>query len=166
MYGVIIYDIIITVPMEQLIDAHTVIPTMRGIKYTSLDLSQFSKCLTHCGGKMHMFYGCDEQLLGALSMGGEAAMGSTYNYAGKLNNRLIAAYNKGDLNSAQLEQRRSQAMISVVKKHGSPITVAKHLLTMLGVAMGPPRLPMLPMTEEKSKSLEAELRDIGYFSWN
>lgn len=60
MYDVIIYDIIITVPMEQLIDAHTVIPTMRGIKYTSLDLSQFSKCLTHCGGKMHMFYGCDE----------------------------------------------------------------------------------------------------------
>ena len=46
--------------MEQLIDAHTVIPTLKGIKYTSLDLSQFSKCLTHCGGKMQMFYGCDE----------------------------------------------------------------------------------------------------------
>ena len=46
------------------------------------------------------------------------------------------------------------------------INVAKHLLTMLGVAMGPPRLPLLPLTEEKVKSLEAELRDIGYFSWN
>ena len=59
---IIIYDIIIniTVPLEQLIDAHTIIPTLRGIKYTSLDLSQFSKCLTHCGGKMQMFYGCDE----------------------------------------------------------------------------------------------------------
>lgn len=50
----------ITVPLEQLIDAHTVIPTLRGIKFTSLDLSQFSKCLTYCGGKMQMFYGCDE----------------------------------------------------------------------------------------------------------
>ena len=49
---------------------------------------------------------------------------------------------------------------------GCPITVAKHLLTTLGVAMGPPRLPLLPMTEEKVKSLEAELKDIGYFSWN
>ena len=53
-------DDVITVPLEQLIDAHTVIPSLRGIKYTSLDLSQFSKCLTHCGGKMQMFYGCDE----------------------------------------------------------------------------------------------------------
>ena len=60
MFDVIIHDVIIIVPMEQLIDAHTVIPTLKGIKYTSLDLSQFSKCLTHCGGKMQMFYGCDE----------------------------------------------------------------------------------------------------------
>ena len=60
MYDIIMYDVIITVPMEQLVDAHTVIPTLKGIKYTSLDLSQFSKCLTHCGGKMQMFYGCDE----------------------------------------------------------------------------------------------------------
>lgn len=49
-----------TVPMEQLIDAHMIIPTLKGIKYTSLDLGQFSKCLTHGGGKMQMFYGCDE----------------------------------------------------------------------------------------------------------
>ena len=37
-------------------------------------------------------------------MGGTAAVGSTYNYSGKLNNRLLAAYERGDIPTAQLEQ--------------------------------------------------------------
>ena len=37
-------------------------------------------------------------------MGGTAAVGSTYNYSGKLNNRMLAAYERGDIATAQLEQ--------------------------------------------------------------
>ena len=46
--------------MEELLDAQSIIPTLKGIKYTAQDLSQFSRCLTHSGGKMQLFYGCDE----------------------------------------------------------------------------------------------------------
>ena len=46
--------------MEELLDAQCIIPTLKGIKYTAQDLSQFSRCLTHSGGKMQLFYGCDE----------------------------------------------------------------------------------------------------------
>ena len=59
-YDVNCYDIIIAVPMEQLLDAQAVIPTLKGIKYSAQDLSQYSRCLTHSGGKMQLFYGCDE----------------------------------------------------------------------------------------------------------
>ena len=43
---------------------------------------------------------------------------STYNYAGKLNNRLFTAYLTKDTEGAMLEQRRSQALVKVVYKYG------------------------------------------------
>lgn len=43
---------------------------------------------------------------------------STYNYMGKLNNRLLAAVRRNDIESAQLEQRRSQAVIRLLEKYG------------------------------------------------
>ncbi|XP_065900356.1 N-acetylneuraminate lyase-like [Dysidea avara] len=155
-------------PMEQLLDAQSLIPTLKGIKYSTQDLSQFSRCLTHSGGKMQLFYGCDQQLLGALAMGGDAAIGSTYNYAGKLYNRLIGAMNKGDLITAQLEQRRAQSMVCIILKygHGNAISAGKHIMNLLGVDVGPPRLPVLPIGDEDMKLLEAHLKDIGFFTWN
>ena len=45
-----------------------------------------------------------QQVLGSYCMGGTAAVGTTYNYCGKLNNRMLAAYERGDMKTAQLEQ--------------------------------------------------------------
>ena len=57
-------------------------------------------------------------MIGALSFGGTAFVGSTYNYAGGLYNRLIAAFEQGDIERARLEQVRSQAMIKLLFKYG------------------------------------------------
>ena len=43
---------------------------------------------------------------------------STYNYMGKLNNRLLAAVRRNDIEAAQQEQRRSQAVIRLLEKYG------------------------------------------------
>lgn len=34
-----------------------------------------------------------------------------------------------------------------------------------GLDVGPPRLPALPLSVENVKSLEKDLRDIGFFDW-
>lgn len=46
------------------------------------------------------------------------ALYSTYNYMGKLNNRLLAAVRRNDIETARLEQRRSQAVIRLLEKYG------------------------------------------------
>ena len=51
---------------------------------------------------------------------------STYNYAGKLYNRLFSAFKANNLEGARLEQRRSQAMIKLLFKYGKQLL----LLTM------------------------------------
>ena len=45
--------------------------------------------------------------------------------------------------------------------------VGKAMLKMRSkvVDCGPPRLPMLALSEETYKSLESDLRDIGFFEW-
>ena len=45
--------------------------------------------------------------------------------------------------------------------------VGKAMLKMRSkvVDCGPPRLPLLALSEETYKSLESDLRDIGFFEW-
>jgi len=49
---------------------------------------------------------------------------------------------------------------------GNGISTGKHIMTKLGVDVGPPRLPVLPVSEEDTKFLEAHLKDIGFFTWS
>lgn len=52
---------------------------------------------------MYIFF-VSQQVLASLAMGGKAAVGSTYNYCGRLNNRLFKYFKDGDLKSALIEQ--------------------------------------------------------------
>ncbi len=47
---------------------------------------------------------------------------STYNYAGRLNNRLFSAFKTNNMDGARLEMRRSQASIKLLSKYGEPET--------------------------------------------
>lgn len=38
-------------------------------------------------------------------------------------------------------------------------------MKLVGLDVGPPRLPALPLSMENVKSLEKDLRDIGFFDW-
>lgn len=44
---------------------------------------------------------------------------STYNYTGRLNNRMLCAFQRNDVEGARLEQRRSQALIKLLFKYGT-----------------------------------------------
>lgn len=156
----------VTFLMEDFLDAaRDRLPTLRGLKYSSPDLSDYGRCVVHSGGRFQILYGCDEQLLGALALGGTGAIGSTYNFAGKLYNRLLAAFHKCDQETAKLEQRRSQAMVKIHNKYGEPAGVGKAIMKLAGLDVGPPRLPALPLSIESMKNLEKDLRDIGFFDW-
>jgi N-acetylneuraminate lyase len=156
----------VNLDMEEFLDAASSrLPTLRGIKYSSTDLHQLGRCVVHSGGRYSMLYGCDQQLLGALVMGCTAAVGSTYNYMGKLNNRLLAAVRQNDMETARLEQRRSQAVIRLLEKYGGHAGVGKELMRLQGYDLGPPRLPLLPLAPDQAKALEAGLRDVGFFNW-
>ncbi len=74
--------------LEFLNQAKDRIPTLAGLKFTNPDLMAFQLCLHADEGRWDLPFGVDEHLLGALAMGAQGAVGSTYNFAAPIFNRL------------------------------------------------------------------------------
>ncbi|HEX9792521.1 MAG TPA: dihydrodipicolinate synthase family protein [Planctomycetota bacterium] len=140
------------------------IPNLAGLKHTNPDQAQYLRCLRCMDGVFEVGWGSDEALLAGLALGARFAVGSTYNFAAPLYQRLIAAFQAGELEQARVEQERSAQMVAALARHGF-LPAARALMDMIGVAVGPPRLPLLPVGDAARTALRAELTALGFFEW-
>ena len=153
-------------PMIEFLEvAHGRIPNLAGIKFTSEDLMDFELCRAFDGGRYCMLFGRDEILLAGLALGCRGAIGSSYNFAAPLYNRIIEAFDAGDLETARALQRKSMEMIRFLAGTGSYHSAAKALMGTLGVECGPNRLPVPTFTPEQSEAVRAGLEELGFFEY-
>ena len=151
--------------MEEFLNtAPAAIPNLAGIKYTNPDLMAFQLALRAGGGKFDLPWGCDEFYLAALALGAKGAVGSTFNFAPGVYQRLQKAYAAGDMATARAEQFRSVQLVQVVARRGY-MGCAKALMGHLGVPVGPARLPNANPDAAGVKAMLGELEAIGYFGW-
>jgi N-acetylneuraminate lyase len=147
-----------------LAQAQVQVPTLAGIKFTNSDLMAYQLCLRADGGEFDAPYGVDEQLLAALALGAQSAVGSSFNFAAPIYQRLIAAFNEGDLETAREEQFRSVQVIRLLAKYGY-LGAAKALMKMIGVDVGPTRLPNGNPTPQQIVALRQQLEEMDFFDW-
>lgn len=140
------------------------IPTLNGIKFTNTDLMSYQQCLREDDGAFDIPWGVDEALLGALAVGANGAVGSSYNFAAPVYQRLLTVFKRGDLEAAKREQLRSVQLIQLLAGYGY-LGAAKSVMTMLGVDVGPARLPNNNPTPEQLVKLRSELEKLGFFEW-
>ncbi len=153
----------VSFPMPEFLDrAAERIPTLAGLKFTNPDLIAYQLCLQK--GRFDLPWGIDECLLPALSLGARGAVGSTYNFAAPLYHRIIAAFERGDLAAARREQLRSVQLVKVLAARGY-MAGAKALMAMLGVNVGPARLPNGQMAAAQTAGLREDLEKLGLFDW-
>lgn len=152
-------------PMPDFLDqARERIPTLAGLKFTNPDLMAYQLCLQADGGRWDLPFGVDEHLLGALAMGAKGAVGSGFNFAAPVYLRLLAAFASGDLAAARVEQFRGVRIIRKLAGYGY-MGAAKAVMGMLGVPVGPARLPHAPLTAEQTARLRADLESMEFFDW-
>jgi len=144
--------------------ASSQIPTIRGIKYTAMTVFGLQECVEFQGGKFEIFYGCDEQLLYGLTAGVKAAVGSTYNFATPLYNKIIEAFDSNDIDKARQLQALSIKMIRTMVKYGAQ-PAFKAVMKMIGAECGPNRLPHDNLSVKEISALKNELDKIGFFDW-
>ena len=140
------------------------VPTLAGLKFTNPDLIAYQACLRVQPGRFDLAWGLDECLLAALAVGAVGAVGSSYNFAAPIYHRLMEAFSRGDLEAARAEQHRSLQLIDLVASYGY-MGAAKAVMGILGVDVGPARLPNTNPTVEQNESLRKGLDDIGFFEW-
>jgi N-acetylneuraminate lyase len=140
------------------------IPNLAGIKFTSSNLMEYQLCRSLHEGRFDIPFGFDEMLLAALALGATGAVGSSFNFAAPVYLRVIGAFQRGDFTAAREEQMKSVRLIQALASRGY-MGAAKAVMAMLGVEVGPPRLPCAPLDADQTKALRSELEQMGFFEW-
>ncbi len=140
------------------------ISNLAGLKYTCPTVHEYQSCRALENGRFDILWGCDEMLLSALAVGAEGAIGSTYNIAAPLYQRIIEAFAAGDLDEARRLQLQSVTMIRTI--YAFPFHPAmKEVLKMLGTDCGRCRLPQPRLSDVQVAELRQNLEQIGFFDW-
>jgi len=138
------------------------IPNFAGLKFTSTDLMRLQNCLDLDGGRFNILFGTDEVLLAALALGVTGGVGSTYNYAAPLYLRLLEAFERGDLEAARREQRKSVALVKALVDHGV-LRAGKAIMTLIGIECGPVRPPVQPVDDEEMAEIFQAISHLDIF---
>lgn len=140
------------------------IPNFAGIKYTFESLYEYNQCRLYAGGKYDMLHGQDETILPSLAQGGaQGGIGGTTNYNGRELAGIIEAWERGDLETAREKQNFAQAVINVICNYRGNIVGGKRIMKLIGLDLGPNRVPFRNMTDDEERSMRAELEAIGFF---
>jgi len=152
----------VNLPLAAFVEqAREAIPTLAGIKYSNPDLLQLQHGLHLDEGRLDLLWGNDETLLAALALGVQGAVGSSYNFAAPIYQRMLKAFDNNDLTQARAEQYRSLQLIDTLASFGY-LAASKVLMGWLGVPVGPPRLPLQDLTAPQRHQLRQQLERLGF----
>ncbi|KAL3860077.1 hypothetical protein ACJMK2_010245 [Sinanodonta woodiana] len=150
------------------------IPSLVGIKFSSKDLVDMIGILNipaphRADGKLNVMFGCDEQLMAAMTLGADGSVGSTCNFMAAVYLRMFRHINDLNLVEARKEQHKSQKVCRIIYRYGSlwgnNVAALKYLMPMVGPNLGPPRPPMRKATPAEFNQFKSEISDLGFFDW-
>lgn len=153
-----------------LIRAKEEIPNLAGVKFSDKDLVDLIGCRFVEDGRFNLLYGCDEQLMAGLVTGAHGAVGSLHNFAPDMYHRMIQKLKEGDFSSARNEQIHGQRLCRIIYRYGAilggNVAALKHIMSLIGLDMGPPREPMRALTPEEYANYKSEIESIGFMDWH
>ncbi|MCR5414046.1 MAG: dihydrodipicolinate synthase family protein [Kiritimatiellae bacterium] len=152
----------VTFDMQKFLEAADgKIPNLAGVKFNYPDLYMFQRCLRCCGGKFDITWGIDEWFSGAVALGAQSAIGSTYNYSAGLYYKAWDAVKKGDLKTSEKCMKKVCDIVDILVEYGG-VAAGKAMCAVWGVDLGTVRVPLKALTADEKKSIVARLKKIGY----
>jgi len=146
----------------QMVEDLAQIPNIVGVKDSSGQLSFILAVLEKVRDKINVMCGHDEIVVGALAAGCSGAILASANFMPDVWVQIQNAVEKGDLQSARELQYKVQKIARITARSGPVGT--KQALTMMGVKVGPVRLPLSvggELTYEEREELRLDLEKIG-----
>lgn len=129
----------------------------KGIKDSSADLATTMSFIQVGGPNFTVLAGNDSLILGSLVMGAKGAVAGSANLVPELVVGIYETYRQGDLERARQLQYRLHPLRQAFRLGTFP-AVLKEGLELLGIPVGPPRLPATRLTASERQQLQ-ELLD-------
>ncbi len=131
-----------------------------GLKEATGNMSQASKTMYLCDGKLEMYSGEDGLVVPLLSIGGLGVISVIANIAPRQTHDMVMSFLEGDLEKARQMQLKSLPLVDALFSEVNPIPVKK-ALNLMGMQAGSLRSPLCEMSEENAKKLEQAMKDFG-----
>lgn len=136
------------------------VPNIKAIKEASGNLDQVSELRRILPDEFAIYSGDDALTLPILSVGGKGVVSVVAHVAGKKMQEMIDAYAGGNVTLAAKIHRELFPLIKGMFITTNPVPV-KAALNILGMNVGPPRLPLVEATGEEKEKISQLLRDAG-----
>lgn len=131
-----------------------------GLKAASGDLSQIAKTVSLAGEDLELYSGNDDQVLPVLSLGGLGVISVLSNVAPKQTHDMVMKFLDGDIKEAAKLQIEAVPLVNALFCEVNPIPV-KTAMNMMGMEVGPLRMPLCEMEESNKEILKKAMLDYG-----
>ena len=136
------------------------IKNLAGIKFNYPDLYMYQRCLRACGGKYDITWGIDEWFAGAVALGAQSAIGSTYNYSAGIYYKIWDAVKKGDFKTVEKNMKRVCDIVDILVQYGG-VAGGKVMCKMWGVDLGDVRRPNKTIDAAGKADILKRIKKIG-----
>lgn len=137
------------------------IKNLAGIKFNYADLYMFQRCLRYGGGKFDITWGIDEWFAGAVALGAQSAIGSTYNYSAGIYYKIWEAVKKGNLKAVEAGMKKVCDIVDILVQYGG-VAGGKVMCKMWGLDLGDVRLPNKSLKPADKAAIVRRIKKIGY----
>ncbi len=127
------------------------------IKEANGDISSVVKTRLLCGDKLDIYSGNDDQIVPIMALGGKGVISVLSNVCPKETVEMCDRMLSGDVEGAAAMQIELSSLVDALFIEVNPIPV-KEAMNIMGMGMGPLRLPMTPMEESTKAVLINELK--------
>ena len=138
-------------------------PNINGVKEASGDTELVLRTRAACGDDFYIWSGNDAQIVPLMALGGQGVISVLANLCPEVPARITAACQRGDYPSAAELQTRYMPLIDAMFCEVNPIPV-KTAMHLMGLDVGPLRMPLCEMEDASRNRLTAVLTDCGLLS--
>ena len=128
-----------------------------GVKHTNQEVYQLER-IKALNPKLTMMNGFDETMVAGLALGADGNIGSTFNFMFPHYRKIYDRFRAGDIDGARELQVKANNIMAALCRVGL-IPAIKWVLADMGVPVGEPRKPFMPLAPEQGEMLAQVLAE-------
>jgi len=136
------------------------VKNIAAVKEASGNISQIAEIKALCGDRLDLYSGNDDQIVPIMSLGGLGVISVLANIMPKEFHDMTTLFLEGKTKEALKIQLDTLAITNACFIEVNPIPV-KTAMNLMGMKVGPLRLPLVDMTEGNLEILKTEMKKCG-----